>query len=330
MRIFLLAIVLVIAVGLGAYGGITLYGGGGNEPASVAEPIADTAAEAVETETMAPETVENTTEPEEKTTTANTRSTAENMAQLPPATPNTTIPAEQRTANDEGLLPGIALGDPNAPVVIEDFSSLTCPHCARFHNRVYPEIRKNYIDTGKVYYIYRDMPLNRGAFLATRLLRCLGNDGDYLRMTDMLYKEQIGWAESADVAGELKRRFGLIGMDEVAYEACVNDEEASQEILRTMQTLAGRYGINSTPTIVINRGERVIRGAGSYPAIEALIEQKLAAHNALQDAPAAEAETTETIEDKKEDGSEETSGSLPMSSPVAPGATGLEDSPTFQ
>src|SRR5947209_14674871 len=87
----------------------------------------------------------------------------------------------------------MALGDPQAPITVIEYASMTCPHCAHFHLTTFPELKKRYIDTGKVRFVFREFPLDPVATGAFMLARCAGNDR-YFALLDLLFHEQRQWA----------------------------------------------------------------------------------------------------------------------------------------
>ncbi len=98
-----------------------------------------------------------------------------------------------------------AIGDPQAPVTVLEFSSLTCPHCAAFHGETMPKIKETYIDTGKVRLVYRDFPLDRLALAAAVVAHCV-DPSRHFGFIEMLYRDQVAWTQSADPLKELKIR----------------------------------------------------------------------------------------------------------------------------
>lgn len=143
------------------------------------------------------------------------------------------------------------LGDPDAPVTIIEYASLTCPHCAQFHNEVLPELKERYIAPGKVRLIYRDFPLDQMALAAAALAHCAGPDR-YFSMLDVLFETQSNWARADDPIAALKRLGKLGGLTEEEMQACLADEELTDGILRTRLAGQDEYDIGSTPTFVID------------------------------------------------------------------------------
>jgi protein-disulfide isomerase len=144
-----------------------------------------------------------------------------------------------------------ALGDPNAPVTIVEYASLTCPHCAQFHNEVLPELKEKYIAPGKVRLIYRDFPLDQRALAAAALAHCAGPDR-YFGFLDVLFETQDSWARADDFVPALKRLGKLGGLSEQQIDACLADQQLADGILRTRLEAQDQYEISSTPTFVIN------------------------------------------------------------------------------
>jgi protein-disulfide isomerase len=142
------------------------------------------------------------------------------------------------------------LGDPNAKVTIIEYASMTCPHCAGFHTTVLPELKKLYIDTGKVKLVFRDFPLDRAALQASLLAECVPADR-YFAMIDMLFQTQPQWSRASDPQDALSKAAKLLGIDDVKFRACQDDKEAMAAIVGERQG-GESIGVQSTPTLVIN------------------------------------------------------------------------------
>jgi protein-disulfide isomerase len=143
------------------------------------------------------------------------------------------------------------LGHPDAPVTIIEYASLTCPHCAQFHNEVLPALKERYIDPGKVRLIYRDFPLDQVALAAAALAHCAGPDR-YFSMLDAMFETQSNWARENDPIAALKRLGKLGGLTEERMQACLNDQQLTDGILQTRLEGQNQYEIGSTPTFVID------------------------------------------------------------------------------
>jgi protein-disulfide isomerase len=164
------------------------------------------------------------------------------------------------------------LGDPDAPVTIIEYASLTCPHCAQFHNEVLPDLKERYIETGRVQLIYRDFPLDERALMAAALAHCAGPDR-YFGFLDVLFETQSGWARADDGVGALKKLGKLGGMSDEQMDQCLADEQLANGILQTRLDGQNEHQVSSTPTLVIN-GE-VYPGSRSIDALSEVIEPLL-------------------------------------------------------
>jgi protein-disulfide isomerase len=164
------------------------------------------------------------------------------------------------------------LGDPNAPVTVIEYASLTCPHCAHFHNDVLPDLKERYIETGKVRLVYRDFPLDERALMAAALAHCAGPDR-YFGFLDVLFQTQAGWARADDYLGALKKLGKLGGMSDAEMDQCLADQELTDGILQTRIDGQNEHQVQSTPTLVIN-GE-VYPGAREIDELTALIDPLL-------------------------------------------------------
>ena len=164
------------------------------------------------------------------------------------------------------------LGDPGAPVTMIEFSSLTCPHCASFHANTLPEIKKNYIVTGKVRLVYRHFPFDQPALLAAALAECAGHDR-FFNFVDVLFASQSTWARAANTPAALNKIGRLGGLKTDAIAACFADKEMLDRILSDRIEGAKKYDINSTPTFIVN-GEKLV-GAQPYEMFVDVFERLL-------------------------------------------------------
>ncbi len=155
---------------------------------------------------------------------------------------------------------GTFLGRADAPVQIIEFSSLTCTHCAHFHNDILDEFRVKYIDTGLVRLEFRSFPLNKPALDATLLLNCLPKDR-YFPFMSMLYQTQDHWAFSNEYMTSLKQNAKLAGLSDTGIDTCLNDKGAVEKLATQIKTDAEKYKLESTPTFIINDGKTRVNGA---------------------------------------------------------------------
>lgn len=169
------------------------------------------------------------------------------------------------------------LGDPQAPVTIVEYSSLTCPHCRTFHEEVLPELERRYIDEGIAKLEVRDFPLDKYALMASILAHCAAStaegDGDarYFRFIDAFYSSQERWARADDPGQALLQTAQLGGLAPDAAQACLSDESMEETILENQLEGQERFDISSTPTFVID-GE-VVRGNLDVEEFARMIEE---------------------------------------------------------
>jgi len=167
----------------------------------------------------------------------------------------------------------IALGSNEAPVKIKIFSSLTCPHCANFHIKIVPEIKKDYVDKNKVQLIFIDFPLDQAAFNASKLLHCLDKKNQFTYF-DNIYKNQNRWTSGSNIKeinNNLKNMVKNLGISNEKFDKCLDDEEISDKILSNRIDGQKKYSINATPTIIIN--EKKFEGSFNYKSIKEKIEK---------------------------------------------------------
>jgi protein-disulfide isomerase len=148
------------------------------------------------------------------------------------------------------------LGDAKAPIVIFEYASLTCPHCAVFDQETLPKLKTDWIDTGKAKLILRDYPLDQSALLAAMVARCAPPDRFYA-FIDTLFRSQLNWAQSSDVKGSLARIAKLGGMTQAEFDQCVGDQKLSDSIINSRLNGQQHYGVDSTPTFFID-GKKVV------------------------------------------------------------------------
>ena len=167
----------------------------------------------------------------------------------------------------------IVLGSNTAIVKIKVFSSLTCPHCANFHTNVVPEIKREYIDTGKVQLIFIDFPLDQAAFNASKILNCLDKTKQIIFL-DTIYETQMKWTNGSnldEINKNLKKIVKNLGISSTKFDKCLIDEVISDKILNGRIDASRKYSIDSTPTIVIN--EQKLEGSVSFKNIKKKIEK---------------------------------------------------------
>lgn len=163
-------------------------------------------------------------------------------------------PAEAAPEAVADMVADMVLGDADAPVTVIGYSSFTCPHCANFHNDAFKQLKADYIDTGKVRFIHREVYFDRFGLWAGMVARC-GGEMRYFGMNDLIYGDQQGWIGSGDpqeVLSNLRRLGRTAGMSDGQLTACLEDEEMAQALVAAYQQNAEEHEINATPAFVIN------------------------------------------------------------------------------
>ena len=185
----------------------------------------------------------------------------------------------QSTLNIEEMMQERVLGDPEAPVTIYEYSSFTCPHCAAFHAETLPDLRTNYIDTGKVKLVFRDFPLEVIALHGSLLARCSATSEQFFRLVEVVFREQRSWVnEEPEIARDNLIQIGLrAGINENKLRQCLSSQDTADQILIGYRAAQRQYQISSTPTFIIhfNNNERRIQGAQPYQNFVAIIDSLL-------------------------------------------------------
>ncbi len=155
---------------------------------------------------------------------------------------------------DTSIVTEMSIGNPDAAVTVIEYASYTCPHCRNFHAGAFKDLKADYIDTGKINFVYREVYFDLPGLWAGIVARCAGPDR-FFGIVDELYRQQTDWARresAAQVAGAL-RRIGLTaGIEPDALEACLSDAEKAQALTAVDETNRVADGVNSTPSFVIN------------------------------------------------------------------------------
>lgn len=185
-----------------------------------------------------------------------------------PETKTAKAQPEAESAKKSGALEENVMGAADAPVTIIEYSSMTCPHCAAFHKNTLPALKEKYIDTGKVRYVLREFPLDNLAAAAFMLARCVESD-KYFAFVDMLYEKQEQWTRTKDPLAELKKLTKLAGFTEERFDKCIKDQEVLDHITKVRAEGHQQYGVNSTPTFIIN-GKK-LEGARDIKAFDEVL-----------------------------------------------------------
>lgn len=172
-------------------------------------------------------------------------------------------------ASDVPVLPDVimtlaladrSIGDINAPVTITEYASMTCSHCAHFHNTIFADLKKEYIDTGKVRLTMRDFPLDNIALKAAMMARCAPKE-NYFNLVEVVFANQQRWISNDNQLDALKKLGKLAGLSEEGFEACMQNKDLEVELLKKMQEGQSRWNIKSTPTFIFNMGQTQFSGA---------------------------------------------------------------------
>ena len=167
----------------------------------------------------------------------------------------------------------MTLGDPNAKVKMVEYASVTCVHCGKFNNEVFPEFKKKYIDTGKVHYTFKEFLTPPAEVAAAGFLtaRCAGKD-KYFNVVDALFHAQEEMFTSGDMRGVLLRTAQSAGMTEEKFNACITDEAALKALNERVEKAVKTDKITSTPTIIIN-GKKIKEGEVTMAELDAAVAE---------------------------------------------------------
>lgn len=151
------------------------------------------------------------------------------------------------------------LGRDDAPITVIEYASMTCPHCAKFHNEILPAVKRDLIASGKIRMIIRDYPIDNYALRAAMMARCAPNE-KYFDLVEVLFKNQTKWTKSDNPLRALAQYGNLAGMDDEFITSCMTNAELEAAILKRQRDAQTLYRIRSTPTFVFNlRGQENVR-----------------------------------------------------------------------
>ncbi|MCC4244066.1 DsbA family protein [Stappia indica] len=166
------------------------------------------------------------------------------------------MPAFAQSVNVEelmkpGTLPDKVLGNEDAPLTIVEYASMTCGHCANFHKNTYPHLKKEYVETGKARFVFREFPLDPVASAAFMLARSVPED-KYFEVVDFMFAEQRAWAFTQDPYNSLLNFAKQIGFTQESFEKVLTDQALLDGINATRDRASSEFGVNSTPTFFFN------------------------------------------------------------------------------
>ena len=167
----------------------------------------------------------------------------------------------------------IISGNENAKIIIIAYESLTCSHCANFHKEVYPQLKKEYIDTGLAKIEFRHFPLDIAALNASKISQC--KDGQNLEILESLYSNQQAWVKGktiVEINNNLKKFIEKEGF-KIDFDKCINNKEIEDFILNDRIEGAKKFEINATPTIIINN--KKFEKSLNYKNLKKLLEKMI-------------------------------------------------------
>mmetsp|Transcript_23247 Transcript_23247/g.40028 ORF Transcript_23247/g.40028 Transcript_23247/m.40028 type:complete len:228 (-) Transcript_23247:9575-10258(-) len=165
--------------------------------------------------------------------------------------------AQEATGDiDTSTVVEMSIGNPDAPVTVIEYASYTCPHCGRFHTGPYKQLKADYIDTGLINFVYREVYFDRFGIWASAIARCAGPE-KFFGITDLLYTGQSEWTRAGGgdptaIVEELRKIGRLAGLSGDAIEACLQDGDNLRTLVAWYQENAAEHGITSTPSFVID------------------------------------------------------------------------------
>lgn len=197
-----------------------------------------------------------------------------------PAAPGDLLPgaasAQEASGDvDTSTITEMRMGAEDAPITIIEYASYTCPHCATFHANVWPQLKADYVDTGMVNFIYREVYFDRFGLWASMVARCGGEDR-FFGLTEMIYERQSDWTaggDPANIADKLRTIGRTAGLEEAALDSCLSDADKAQTLVAWFEENAAADDITSTPSFVID-GEK--HANMSYADMQAILDAKLA------------------------------------------------------
>jgi protein-disulfide isomerase len=164
----------------------------------------------------------------------------------------------------------MALGPESAKVTVVEYASASCPHCANFYKTTFQDLKKDYIDTGKVRFLFREFPHNDAGLAGFMVARCVPKE-KYFPVVDMLFEQQSAWLQ-APLEG-LYKIAQLAGMTKEQFDACLKNEEVAKGIIGVRDTAANEFGVQSIPTFFVN-GE-MLKGELDIDEFKKLIDPQL-------------------------------------------------------
>lgn len=175
---------------------------------------------------------------------------------------------------DTSIVVEMTMGDPEAPVEVIEYASYTCPHCASFHKNAFKQVKTEFIDTGKVHFIYREVYFDRPGLWASLVARC-GGPVRFFGINDLLYEQQRSWTggDPQTIVENLRKIGRTAGLDDAMLDSCMQDADMAQALYAKYQENVERDEIRSTPSFLING--TLVSGDQSFSQMSSLIEAEL-------------------------------------------------------
>lgn len=190
----------------------------------------------------------------------------------------TQVSSSDETMTNDADTSGVVemvMGSADAPITLIEYASFTCPHCASFHDSVLKPLKADYVETGKVKFIFRDVYFDKFGLWASMVARC-GGPEKFFGMADLLMKSQSEWTRAGDpvaIAGELRKTGRLAGLSDDQLNACMQDEAKAKSLVAWYEKNVAEDDISGTPTMIID-GEK--HSNMSYADLKVILDAKLA------------------------------------------------------
>lgn len=186
------------------------------------------------------------------------------------------VSVAEAQSNDAAIEPAtdMVLGDENAPLTVIEYASFTCPHCANFHKDTFKKLKQNYIDTGKIKFVHREVYFDQFGLWAGMVARC-GGDERYFGLVDLIYSGQKDWIADGSpttIVANLKKLGRTAGMTDEQMDVCLQDENSARSLVAAYQQNAGADEITGTPSFIID-GTKYSNM--SYSDFAAILDEKL-------------------------------------------------------
>ena len=172
--------------------------------------------------------------------------------------------------NEPSPIGEMTMGPDNAKVTIIEYASASCPHCANFYKTTFQELKKQYIDTGKIRFVFREFPHNDAGLAAFMIARCAPKD-KYFPLVDTYFETQDSWLENP--AEGLFKIAQLAGFTKASFDACLKNEEIAKGIIAVRDKAESEFGVTGVPTFFING--KILNGEATFDQFKTIIDPQL-------------------------------------------------------